>query len=728
MIISVWRYSHLSLAVSSFLLLILASVSGIILAFEPVVQKAKPYKVDGFDQITLAQSLPVLKEKLDGLQEIKVDENGFVIAKFSDEEGKDKTAYIHPLTGAVLGTPGKQAPIFEWMTALHRSLFLHETGRFIVGIGAFLLVLIAISGFALIVKRQNGIRNFFANIEKTSFAQYYHTVFGRISLIFILALALTGTCLSVSRFVLKPQKAKAIVNEKDLTEDAQVNWSDFKVFRDTRLAEVDRVVLPFSDFPEDYFTLALKEGEQCVNQFSGKIIASENNTFAYSITAFSMQWHTGRSSAVWAIIMAITSAYILFFIYSGFIITWKRIGNRSKNKYTAKESVVIILVGSENGSTNKFANSIHKQLLRKGIKVHTADMDTYTQYPQATHLIIMASTYGEGDPPSNARKFLSLLNEHPQLQSIQFSVLGFGSRNYNHFCKFAYDVQHSMEQQTWAIATTPVFTVNEKSPQDFSVWLDAYAKQTGFQLSMAKELLPHHNPDLQSFTVLNKTDIQEGIFNIQLKGRKKVHIASGDLLAVYPKNDHRERLYSIGKLNGTVQLSVKHIDKGLGSSYLFGLDTAQEIKARVIRNKHFHFPLHARQVLMVCNGTGIAPFLGMLSENTKKVSCTLYAGFRTQAAFALYENFLEEQVQQQRLQHLKLALSREGEKQYVTHLLQKDTALVIDCLRNGGVIMICGSLAMQQDVLAMIEYLCSPKLGRSVEDLLATGTIVTDCY
>ncbi|MCB0434087.1 MAG: hypothetical protein KDD18_14235, partial [Mangrovimonas sp.] len=42
--ISIWRYSHLALAVSSFVFIILASLTGIILAFQPISEQIKPYK------------------------------------------------------------------------------------------------------------------------------------------------------------------------------------------------------------------------------------------------------------------------------------------------------------------------------------------------------------------------------------------------------------------------------------------------------------------------------------------------------------------------------------------------------------------------------------------------------------------------------------------------------------------------------------------------------------
>jgi sulfite reductase (NADPH) flavoprotein alpha-component len=45
MTISIWRYSHFLLAAVSSLFLIIASVTGIILAIEPIAHKAKGYGI-----------------------------------------------------------------------------------------------------------------------------------------------------------------------------------------------------------------------------------------------------------------------------------------------------------------------------------------------------------------------------------------------------------------------------------------------------------------------------------------------------------------------------------------------------------------------------------------------------------------------------------------------------------------------------------------------------------
>jgi hypothetical protein len=78
MTISVWRYSHLALAVSSFLFLAVASLTGIILAIEPINQKLSDYRVKDFNQVSVAQTIGTLKKTYPGITDISVDVNGFV--------------------------------------------------------------------------------------------------------------------------------------------------------------------------------------------------------------------------------------------------------------------------------------------------------------------------------------------------------------------------------------------------------------------------------------------------------------------------------------------------------------------------------------------------------------------------------------------------------------------------------------------------------------------------
>jgi len=730
MTLSFWRYAHLALALFSSLFLILAASTGTILAIDAMQEKTLPYKAENFDSITLGETLSVLKKEYSEITELSIDHNQFVTLQAIDQDGNDINSYINPKTGKKLGTPIKKSEFIQWVTGLHRSLFLHETGRFFVGVISFLLVLISISGFALVLNRQRGIRNFFSKVVKDYFAQYYHVVLGRFALIPILIIALTGTYLSLERFNFfmgkenqeKSKPVAAILSQEEKTTS---------IFTKTLLSDVNKIEFPFTDDPEEYYIIELKDREIEVNQVNGTIVSKKLSPATTQLSALSLDLHTGRANGIWAFILAIASINILFFIYSGFAITLKRRASRIKNKFKASESKFILLVGSENGSSLRFANSILKQLLAHGEKAFIAELNSFTVYPKAEHLIVFSSTHGLGDAPSNAGKFLALLKKHPQQQKIKYSVVGFGSKAYPDFCGFAFDIDQHLENQKWAERILEVQTVNDKSAAEFVEWIQLWSSKTEIPLSTTPSLYNHVPKGLQKLMVLDKTLVSdtEQTFILTLRANMRAKFSSGDLLAIYPANDTRERLYSIGNHSGNIQLVVKLHQNGLGSEFLYNLKPGNIIKARIINNKAFHFPKKAPKVALISNGTGIAPFLGMIEQNKTKTETHLFSGFRMETeTVSGYKKFAAAMIEKQKLSTFHLALSREAEHFYVMDLIKRETDFFIDLLQHGGVIMICGSLAMQKDVEAILDKLCAERKIKSILEYKNNGQLLTDCY
>ncbi|WP_029286563.1 PepSY domain-containing protein [Pedobacter sp. R20-19] len=729
MTISIWRYSHLALAVSSFLFITLASVTGIILSFKPITEKTESYRSKDFDKLTVAEVIPQLKKSYTDIGEVTIDANQFVVVNGTDLQDQSGNFYVDPATGKSLGKVGKENAFFQWVTTLHRSLFLHETGRIFIGLTAFFLFLIATSGTILIIQRQRGFKKFFGKIIKDGFAQYYHVVLGRLMLIPIIIISLSGTFLSLQRFgIIKEQKITHKVDFDALKTVPKRTVSDFKVFKNIPLSEVQSIEFPFSEDVEDYFTLKLNNQEITVNQITGEILTTQPYSNATLLNNLSLDLHTGRASAVWAIILAIASANILFFIYSGFVIWWKRSSGRIKNKYKSDQAAFIILVGSENGTTFRFARAIHEQLLKNGKTSYIAELNDYKIFPKAKQLLVFTSTYGQGESPANAEKFKSLLEKYPQSHTIDFSVVAFGAHAYPDFCKFGYEVNNQMAHQSWAKPLLEIHTVNDRSPEDFNKWATLWAQHSGLELSPISKLLEAKPIKKQQFEVVGKTVFTNTetsfIIRLKLKGRKR--FTSGDLLAIYPANDHRERQYSIGKIGKDIQLSVKLHDGGLGSGFLYNLEIGQVLKAVIIRNEHFHFPEKAKTVIMVSNGTGIAPFLGMLNQHGEGRNIHLYCGFKDSGSFAIYEKALQTELS--KLTKLNIAYSRAGEKQYVKDLLAKDANFIYEALNDGGVLMLCGSLAMQNDVIDWLENACQQSSNQSVSFYQSRGQILMDCY
>lgn len=729
MTISIWRYSHLALAVSSFLFITLASITGIILSFKPVTEKIQPYKSQDFDQLTVAQLIPTLQKSYTDIADVTIDANQFVLVNGTDANDESGNFYVDPKTGKSLGKVAKENEFFRWVTTLHRSLFLHETGRFFVGLTAFLLFLIATSGTVLIIQRQRSFKKFFGKIVKDGFAQYYHVVLGRLLLIPIIIISLSGTYLSLQRFgVVKEQKIKHQIDFDGLKTTPAKKIADFQVFKNISLNELQAIEFPFSEDVEDYFTLKLSDREITVNQITGDIITEQAYSKATLFNNLSIDLHTGRGSAIWAIILAIASANILFFIYSGFVIWWKRRANGIKNKYKFDQAEFILLVGSENGTTFRFAKAIQEQLLKNGKTVFMAEMNSYRDYPKAKQIVVFAATYGHGDAPTNATKFKLLLKKYPQSNAVDFSVVAFGSHAYPDFCKFGYEVNNALSHEDWAKPLLEIHTVNDRSPEEFTRWATLWAQNVNIELSLLSKLLETKPVKTQAFQVVAKTVSigQETSFIIRLAPKKRLKFTSGDLLSIYPANDHRERLYSIGKIGKEIQLSVKLHEGGLGSGFLHALEVGQITHAVVVRNNHFHFPQKAKTVILVANGTGIAPFLGMIDQFGRVQDIHLYCGFRNQDAFALYENEINKEAS--RLTKLNVAYSREGQKHYVKDLLERDKSLVCETLKNNGVIMLCGSLSMQKDVIELLEALCQQDQQKSISYYQSRGQILMDCY
>lgn len=727
MTLSFWRYAHLSLALFSSVFLILASVTGIILAIDAAQEKTLPYKAANFNQITLGQTLPVLKKAYPEITELNIDYNQFVTLQAIDANGDDINAYIDPKTGKILGKPEKKSEFIQWITSLHRSLFFHETGRFFVGVISFCLLLISISGFVLVLKRQRGIRNFFSKVIKEYFAQYYHVVLGRLALIPILIIALTGTYLSLERFnfFMGDEKAKPVKTK--LSEQAKKT----SIFKNTFLSDIKKIEFPFTDDPEEYYIIELKDREIEVNQITGAVVSEKRSPVTVQLSALSLDLHTGRINAVWAIILALACVNILFFIYSGFAITLKRRSSRIKNKYKVHESSIILLVGSENGSTFRFANAILKQLTDQGHKAFISELNRFSVYPKAEHIIIFSSTHGLGDAPSNGTQFKSLLYKQHQHQKINFSVVGFGSESYPDFCQFAVEIDQLLENQNWAERFLELQTVNDKSAVEFVNWVKLWSKKTGIPLAVTPSLYNHVPKGLQKLMVLDKTEISETehTFILTLRASMLAKFKSGDLLAIYPANDSRERLYSIGNHSGNIQLVVKLHPHGLGSGFLNNLEAGNTFKARIINNKAFHFPDKAPKVALISNGTGIAPFLGMIEQNKKKTETHLYSGFRIETeTVSGYKKFSDEMIQRQKLTSFHLALSREGDHIYVMDLIKRDAAFFVDVLQQGGVIMICGSLAMQKDVETILNEICLVNSIKNLYDYKKNRQLLTDCY
>src|SRR5690554_4881708 len=76
--------------------------------------------------------------------------------------------------------------------------------------------------------------------------------------------------------------------------------------------------------------------------------------------------------------------------------------------------------------------------------VFITDMNHFQYFPKAKYLMIMTSTYGDGEAPFNARLFLSKIAQVEQKNKLETHIIGFGSMVYPKFCQYAVDVYNTL--------------------------------------------------------------------------------------------------------------------------------------------------------------------------------------------------------------------------------------------------------------------------------------------
>ena len=715
------------LALFSSVFLIIASITGALLALEPISDATKQYSISNLNAIHLTEVIPLLKENYDEVLDLEITKEHFVKASVFTETGESKTTYINPVNGDELGDEQAQSPFFSFVTNFHRSLFLKSTGRIIVGITSLLLFLIAFTGSFLMIQRQGGIKKWFSKVKERDFNQRYHVILSRWFLVPIIVVSITGVYLSAEKFSLLPEHTiEHDWSAEPTGSKTKKSVSEFEEFQKITLNEVQKINFPFSDDEEDYFHLILHDRELLVHQFTGEVISDVPYPLTQVLSKTSMLLHTGKGNIIWSIILFIASISLLFFIFSGFAMSIKK-KRKSKSiykDYGKNEANYILLVGSETGTTYDFADRLYNAIKAKGEKVFMDTLNNYDSYENATHLIVLSATYGDGDAPSNARKFESLINSVKQKNKLQFSVIGFGSKDYPNFCSFAIKIEELLNSHSSFAQVSPLEKVNNQSDTDFLNWVNTWNKNSKINLVLSPVNYKENVESKQSFKVLQKTTINsDNTFLVRLSPIDKEFFQSGDLLSVFPPDDKKPRYYSIARIKNDILLSVKLHEKGVCSNYLNELAIGDNLLANVKINKAFHFPTKAKSVWLIANGTGIAPYLGMLQEN-HKTPIQLIWGARKESSFDLYRAILKDTQPN----NIHLALSRSSDKKYVQDILMDQQLEVAKSLENGSVFMICGSTTMLGSVLQTLEIITMEQLGKPFSDFENNGQLLVDCY
>jgi sulfite reductase (NADPH) flavoprotein alpha-component len=142
----------------------------------------------------------------------------------------------------------------------------------------------------------------------------------------------------------------------------------------------------------------------------------------------------------------------------------------------ATKAKLTILYGTESGNAEALAGAARKTAARLGFNAKTLDMADATpaHLAKLENVLVIASTWGEGDPPQRAEAFHAALmaDDAPRLDGLKFAVLALGDHAYAQFCETGKQFDARLAE-LGATRLAPVVECDLDYKKPASAWIDA---------------------------------------------------------------------------------------------------------------------------------------------------------------------------------------------------------------------------------------------------------------
>lgn len=729
------RWPGLILAV----LLFVTAASGAALSVFPALEAAR--SPQAADTMTVAELAQRVQASHPGLEQIKRSPSGQISAWWFDGS-QPGSAVVDPATGRDVASADPD-PLRRWLTTLHRSLFLGDGGRLAAAAGALAMLVLAVSGAVLVARRTGGWRRWFARL-RGPLAGRLHTEIARVAVAGLVLSSATALWMSAETFELVTVEPASLAAPQGASGRTGRAAAARPALRATPVAELRELSFPAAGDPQDVFTLKTDRGIGTVDPGTGALLAWQDAGLAQRLSETIYMLHTGQGAAVLGLVLGLMALGVPVLAVTG-AVTWlgaRRGRPRLKGNAPAATAETVVLVGSEGGSTWGFAATLAGALRAAGQTVHVAPMNGFApgRHRQVRRFLVLAATYGEGGAPASAKDFLDRLQALPAAPAAPVAVLGFGDRCYPAFCAFAAAVDAAARAKGWT-TLLPRDTVDRQSPQDFARWGRSLGQAMGIELELV------HQPELlptQTLTLVERRDygaavqvpmaiLRFGLPKVsawqRLTGRGFGRFEPGDLLGIVPDGSPLPRLYSLasGSKDGFVEIVVRRHPGGLCSGQLTALQPGQTVRAFLRRNPSFHVHADPAPLILIGAGTGVGPLAGFIRRNEPRRPIHLFFGLRNPDSDFLYRDELSAWQAEGKLARLSIAVSRGEQPQYVQEALGQEGAKIVDAVRQGAKVMVCGGRDMARGVAQALTAILEPA-GLTPAMLKAGDRYVEDVY
>ena len=207
---------------------------------------------------------------------------------------------------------------------------------------------------------------------------------------------------------------------------------------------------------------------------------------------------------------------------------------------------IIIGYGSESGNAQGLTQRLLRQAFLQPFELVAQDLnslDINTLRP-TDRLVIVSSSFGDGEPPANAERFLEQLGPSRSLEHLHYAIFGLGDTAYPTFCGFTKHLDRLLQDKhatafinrvdadsdfedffsTWCVAFEAVLQGNARAGTTLHLQVSAYGEQAAF----ASRVI--------ACTPLNKTSPLAYQVRLDIEG-SGIRYRAGDNLYVLAPND-----------------------------------------------------------------------------------------------------------------------------------------------------------------------------------------------
>jgi sulfite reductase (NADPH) flavoprotein alpha-component len=240
-----------------------------------------------------------------------------------------------------------------------------------------------------------------------------------------------------------------------------------------------------------------------------------------------------------------------------------------------------VLYGTESGNSESLADRTVKEAKKRGFQAVMKNMSEVSpsDLAKAANLLVIVSTWGDGEPPETAISFYKeFMTSELALSGVRFSICALGDTSYEKFCQTGKDLDARFEA-LGAVRVSARQDCDVDYEDSYTGWLEsslsALAPASAAPVSfVAPAALP--TVEYGKKNPFSAETVDRVLLNGEGSAKETLHLEfsldgsglsyePGDALAVVPVNapDVIKAIIEAAKLTGTEEVEVKNVGRKL---------------------------------------------------------------------------------------------------------------------------------------------------------------------